>query len=76
MKTFASELFLSLGTALVGRRVRTIPIGEWPGGECEVISLHDDPGAPEIVFIVRRIADGEECGVFADEPVDLLEARQ
>lgn len=68
----ASELRESLGTSLIGRHVRTIPYGQWTGGECEVTRLHNDPEAPEIVFLVRRIADGEECGVFADEPVELM----
>lgn len=72
----AAQAVADLGIGLIGRHVRTIRYGEWTGGTCEVIGLLPDPNAPEIVFEVRRISDGEEIGVFGHEPVTLLAEAQ
>ena len=68
----ADVLAAKLGEKLIGRRVITAAIGDWQGGRCEVFALSLDPGAPEIVFNVRRLSDGKEMGVFDYEPVDLV----
>jgi len=66
----ANELVRLHGDALVGRRILTEPIGMWAGGECEVVELLPDKGAPDIVFQVRR-DDGAEIGVLDWETVEL-----
>lgn len=54
----------------VGQLVVTEAMGTWPGGLCEVIEMNPDPeGAPNIAMQVRRLEDGDECGVFEDEDV-------
>ena len=57
--------------ALVGRRVVTPAMGDYPGGEATIVELAPDPNAPEIVFTVRHPQWGE-IGVFAYEEVTLL----
>lgn len=67
----AQELVDVLGDALVGRRVITEAIGEYPGGEAEVIQIQPDPEAPEIVFQVKHPTYGE-MGVFDYEDISLI----
>ena len=68
----AGNLVQRFGASLIGRTVRTEAMGSWHGGDCVVIDLGDDPGAPEIVMNVKRLSDGEEIGVFEQEWVRLL----
>lgn len=57
----------------VGQTIYTYPMGGWPGGKCVVTEMFPDrEGAPEIVMQVRRVEDGDECGVFEYEYVELL----
>lgn len=57
----------------VGQTIYTHPMGTWPGGLCEVIVMSPDPeGAPEIVMQVRRVEDGDTCGVYDYETVEIL----
>jgi len=80
----AKELLDEFGEGLIGRRVRTLPLGAWPGGSARIVKVRPDPEAPEIVFEVRgtgqkvqnAIAAGdledEVMGVFDYEEVELL----
>lgn len=47
---------------LIGRKIETQQIGDWPGGLAEIIKLDPDPAAPEIVFNVKN--KHGEVGVF------------
>ena len=56
----------------VGDTVWTPAMGEWLGGLCEVIELHPDPEAPEIVMNVRSLErEGDEIGVFGYEDIEV-----
>jgi hypothetical protein len=68
--TTARDLFESLGSDLVGRKVLTVQYGAWPGGVATVTEAEPDPAAPEILFYVEM--DGEEIGVFDFEPCSLV----
>ena len=65
--------------SLIGKTVLTERIGEWPGGDAEVIALQPDPKAPEIVMQVRHKSKADplepsrlwEMGVFEHENVEL-----
>ncbi len=67
----AKQLIDIHGASLVGQRVETEAIGEYPGGIATVTELAPDPQAPEIVFNVRHPAYGE-IGVFDWELVALV----
>lgn len=69
----AGELAKAMGKRLVGREVCTEAIGQWSGGRCVVTRVRPDRAAPEIVFSVRRLSDGEEMGVFRHETVILYD---
>lgn len=67
----ASELVSRYGKRLLGQRVLTETIGEWPGGPAEVTEIgpmHDD----ENIVLQVRDARGEEIGVFHHERIELL----
>ena len=72
--TSAGSLVKAMGKSLVGCEVETEAIGEWSGGRCVVTHVKPDRAAPEIVFQVRRLSDGEEMGVFRNETVTLYGA--
>ena len=59
----------------IGAVVKTYPMGRWSGGLAYITELAPDPNAPEIVFNVKRIADGAEIGVFEDEVVGVTPHR-
>ncbi len=67
----ASELAKVLGESLVGRRVKTIQMGEYPGGIAVVTEIAPDPNAPEIAFNVK-LPGYDVIGVFDYEPVELV----
>ncbi|MGH2375646.1 MAG: hypothetical protein ACRDIC_19525 [bacterium] len=60
------------GHELIGKWIWTEPMGDWKGGNAQVVELGDDPFAPEIVFQVRNEA-GDEIGVFEFEEVAFVE---
>lgn len=66
----AQALVDAWGKKLIGRRVVTIAIGEYPGGVATVTEILPDPGAPEIVFQVKHPTYGP-MGVFNFEPCEL-----
>lgn len=66
----AQELIDQLGTTLLGRKVNTEAMGEYPGSVADVIELHPDPTAPEIVFTIKHPTFGE-IGVFDFEECSL-----
>lgn len=76
----AKTMVKRYGDSLIGKVVRTFPMGEWPGGLGEVTQLvsKDDPA---IVMTVKPIddqrdSDGEKfesMGVFEYENVELWE---
>ena len=68
----AGEL-VRTSSGLVGRKVITPAMGDYPGGEATIIEVAPDPNAPEIVFNVRH-AEWGEIGVFAYEEVSLVDA--
>ena len=65
----AQEYISILGKSALGRCIYTEAMGDWTGGLCEIVALRPDLAAPEIVFQVKRLADGEEIGVFGYEEV-------
>jgi|GEM_PF-3351571 hypothetical protein len=67
----AKQLIDIHGTSLIGQRVDTEAIGEYPGGIATVTELAPDPQAPEIVFTVQHPTFGQ-MGVFDWEHVVLL----
>lgn len=66
----AQKLVKTHGRALVGQKVITPAMGDYPGGRAIVTELAPDPGAPEIVFTVKHPTVGE-MGVFDYERVRL-----
>ena len=67
----AKQLIEIHGTSLIGQRVDTEAIGEYPGGIATVTELAPDPQAPEIVFTVQHPSYGD-IGVFDWELVTLV----
>lgn len=67
----AKQLTNIHGASLIGRRVETEAIGEYPGGIATITRLAPDPQAPEFVFNVRHPTFGE-IGVFEWERVVLV----
>ncbi|MBI4695526.1 MAG: hypothetical protein HY749_16030 [Gammaproteobacteria bacterium] len=59
----------------MGLRIRTQPMGEYPGGVATISRIYHDPAAPDIVFMVRNpeYRRGAEIGVFEHEDVELLQ---
>jgi len=66
----ADELRACMGADLVGKRIVTPPLGDYPGGEAVVLDLGTDPAAPEIVMNVH-LDDWGDIGVFEFETVRL-----
>lgn len=66
----ARTLVQKLGKHLIGRRVNTPAVGEYPGGMATVIEIEPDKNAPEIVFQVNLPSWGD-IGVFEHEEVSL-----
>jgi hypothetical protein len=64
----AKQFVVMYGKALIGRKVFTAAIGNYPGGVATVVRLGDDPGAPDIVLIVQPEGQ-DEIGVFDYEPI-------
>lgn len=56
------------GQKLIGRRVHTEAIGNYPGGAAKVVALHPDPVCPEIVIEVQHATFGP-IGIFEDEEI-------
>lgn len=71
----AEKLVKKHGKKLVGKKVFTQAMGEYPGGYAEILELEPDPAAPEIVFQVKHPTFGE-IGVFRHERVYLIEEIQ
>ncbi len=67
----ANQLVQKLGRKLLGKKVNTPAVGEYPGGLATVIQLAPDQNAPEIAFQVS-LAQFGEIGVFEHENVSLL----
>ncbi len=74
----AIQLRAIYGVQLIGQKVMTEEVGEYPGGEAEVTELWPDPKDDNIVFNVRhptwRTEDhpNGEIGVFAQEECNLV----
>jgi hypothetical protein len=71
----AKQLVKREGDDLLGRQIKTRPMGEYPGGIATVYDLGHDPAAPEIVMNVVLPGWGT-IGVFEQEEVDLLPVHQ
>jgi hypothetical protein len=56
---------------LLGRIIKTLPMGKWPGGPASITAVYPDPAAPEIVMTVHHEVHGT-IGVFWDEDVFFL----
>lgn len=67
----ANQLVQKPGQKLLGQKVNTPALGEYPGGVATVTQIAPDENAPEIVFQVSLPHYGE-CGVFETEDVSLL----
>ena len=67
----AHQLVQKLGNKLLGQKVNTPALGDYPGGVATVTQLAPDEAAPEIVFQVNLPYWGE-IGVFGHENVSLL----
>jgi hypothetical protein len=73
----AAQLVLKYGKKLVGKKVLTVPMGEWPGGMATVTEIQPDENAPDIVFYVAHVqpkirAQFPSMGVFHYEECDLV----
>ncbi len=64
----AGALAERFGEKLIGQRVLTEQIGDWPGGWATVVEIEPDENAPEIVFQVSHPVHGE-IGVFDHETI-------
>jgi len=60
-----------MGHHLVGKSVRTFPMGDHPGGVFRVISVGGDPEVPIILEDLEHGVDGE-MGIIDHEEVELL----
>ena len=74
----AADVVKKYGKSLVGKRVMTQAVGEWPGGEAIVTKVRHDKNAPEIVCLVRSCnakvnKQFGEMGCFHDEQMEVLE---
>jgi hypothetical protein len=67
----ANQLVEKLGQKLLGQKVNTPAVGDYPGGVATVVQLAPDQNAPEIVFQVKLPQFGE-VGVFGQEDVSVL----
>ena len=67
----ANQLVQKLGNKLLGQKVNTPAVGDYPGGVVTVIQIAPDDNAPEIAFQVNQKAFGD-IGVFEHEDVSLL----
>jgi hypothetical protein len=67
----AGTLVKRFGKKLLGKRVNTPAVGEYPGGVATVIEIQPDKNAPEIVFQVN-LPEWGEIGVFEHEQVSLV----
>jgi hypothetical protein len=70
--TSAGKLVQEHGDKLIGRIVRTVQFGDWPGGNARVVNLGEDPNAPEIVMNVESTEGHGPIGVFEYEPIELV----
>lgn len=68
----AAQLVIALGQDLVGKKIHTPALGNYPGGEAIVTELYHDPEAPDIVLQVYLPGYGEAI-VFDYEQVRLAE---
>jgi hypothetical protein len=66
----AKSLVQNLGTILLGQKVNTPAVGDYPGGVATVTQLAPDKKAPQIVFQVNLPGYGE-MGVLEHEDVSL-----
>lgn len=67
-KMKAKDLVAQYGENLIGKRVFTQPMGEYPGGVAKVVKLWPDGNASEIVMVVDHPKTGE-IGVFENEEI-------
>lgn len=65
-------LVARFGHALIGRRVDTQPLGDYPGGIATIVTVAPDPAAPEIVFEVSMPGYGN-IGMFCGELVRMVD---
>ena len=59
----ANQLVQKLGQKLLGKKVNTPAVGEYPGGVATVIQLAPDQNAPEIAFQVNLPQLGRGWGL-------------
>ncbi len=76
----AKELVKKFGKKkLIGQKVYTPPMGEYPGGIATIIEVNHDKSAPEISFLVQHPTWKNEededniMGIFEYEEVELKE---
>ena len=64
----ANELVKKLGAKLLGKKVNTPAVGEYPGGLATVVQIAPDQSAPEIAFQVN-LSQWGDIGVLEHEDV-------
>ena len=71
----ASAMVRKYGKKLIGKKISTLRMGDYPGGVATVMGIKPDPKAPEIVMDVSNpdYENGDPIGIFAYEQVDFLE---
>ena len=67
----ANQLVAKLGDKLLGKKVNTPAMGEYPGGMATVIRIAPEPKAPDIALQVN-LAHWGKMVVFGHEDVSLL----
>ena len=71
----AKQLIQKFGNKLLGQKVNTPALGEYPGGIATVIEIAPDENAPEIVFQVSLPGWGE-IGVFEHEEISVQQQKK
>jgi len=69
----ANELVKEYGVNLIGKKVWTEAMGDYPGGVAIVTAVNEDPGAPELVITVKH-PDFESMGIFDWEDIYIIPA--
>lgn len=70
-KMTAEELVNLYGDDLIGEKIMTEAMGDYPGGIATIIEIHPDPAVAEIPIQVNNPGWGE-IGVFHYETVELV----
>lgn len=63
-KTTKEGLLLLLDNILIGKKICSMAMGDYPGGFAKIVEVFPDHNAPEIVFNVHNKSYPEIMGIF------------